>query len=309
MELQNILQHLFQKSSLEEVPLSALQELVNQYPYFAAAQFLLAKKTEQESNERFLRQVQKANLYFHDPLWLHFILRNKQTKKDMSSPPVEEAIVVTGADPRPEEAGQNQPWPAKEVIEHQDAGQPAEEITDELIESKQEEVADEADDLQSEGKTTSSAEDTSLPAPEKNREELLKITGTDAELSFDPYHTIDYFASLGIKLSPEIKPDDKLGRQLKSFTEWLKSMRRLPEAVIETGAEESQDMRDARNQHIEKIAAHSLVEKEIVTEAMADVLVKQGKKEKAAGLYRKLSLLNPDKSAYFAAKIDDLNLH
>jgi len=37
---------------------------------------------------------------------------------------------------------------------------------------------------------------------------------------------------------------------------------------------------------------------------MAEVLVKQGKSEKAIEMYQKLSLLNPSKSAYFAAKIE-----
>jgi hypothetical protein len=38
------------------------------------------------------------------------------------------------------------------------------------------------------------------------------------------------------------------------------------------------------------------------------VLAKQGMREKARAVYEKLSLLNPDKSAYFAAKIEQLNI-
>jgi hypothetical protein len=39
---------------------------------------------------------------------------------------------------------------------------------------------------------------------------------------------------------------------------------------------------------------------------MAEVLAAQGKKAKAREIYRKLSLLNPAKNAYFATKIDQL---
>ena len=39
---------------------------------------------------------------------------------------------------------------------------------------------------------------------------------------------------------------------------------------------------------------------------MAAVLAKQGKLAKAIELYQKLSLMNPSKSAYFAAKIEQL---
>jgi hypothetical protein len=38
------------------------------------------------------------------------------------------------------------------------------------------------------------------------------------EISFEPLHTSDYFASQGIKLSEEVQSSDKLGKQLKSFT-------------------------------------------------------------------------------------------
>ena len=39
---------------------------------------------------------------------------------------------------------------------------------------------------------------------------------------------------------------------------------------------------------------------------MAEVLLQQSKNHKAIEVYQKLSLLNPSKSAYFAAKIDDI---
>lgn len=121
----------------------------------------------------------------------------------------------------------------------------------------------------------------------------------DTEIEFEPLHTIDYFASQGIKIPEEALENDKLGKQVKSFTAWLKSMKKLHpgqlpeqneviERIIQTSSE-------ASNQH-----AH------VLTEAMAEVLVKQGKGEKAREMYEKLSLLNPSKSAYFAAKIDNL---
>ena len=123
------------------------------------------------------------------------------------------------------------------------------------------------------------------------------------EAIFEPYHTVDYFASQGIKISTDIKPDDRLGRQLKSFTEWLKTLKRLPEAQIEAQLDE------ASQQNIQAIAEHSLEEKEVVTETMAEVLIKQDKPDEAIKIYEKLSLLNPSKRAYFAAKIEQLKEH
>ncbi len=44
----------------------------------------------------------------------------------------------------------------------------------------------------------------------------------------------------------------------------------------------------------------------IVSETLAEVLVKQGKTERAKGIYKKLSLMFPEKSAYFAKKINSI---
>jgi hypothetical protein len=57
---------------------------------------------------------------------------------------------------------------------------------------------------------------------------------------------------------------------------------------------------------IQQFADSSNTVREVVTEAMASVLEKQGKNEKAIELYNKLSFLNPHKSAYFADKIKKL---
>lgn len=120
---------------------------------------------------------------------------------------------------------------------------------------------------------------------------------------FEPYHTIDYFASQGIKLTLEENPSDPLGKQLKSFTDWLKVMRRLPQKEREIIPDR------AAEQTVQTIAAHSVIGREVVTETMAEVLAKQGMPERARAVYEKLSLLNPDKRAYFATKIEQLNSH
>ncbi|MEO6584522.1 MAG: hypothetical protein ABIO05_09370, partial [Ferruginibacter sp.] len=97
-----------------------------------------------------------------------------------------------------------------------------------------------------------------------------------------------------------VAPDDKLGKQLKSFTAWLKTMKRvhapdLPDANI---------MADTT---VQQIAEKSNREEAVLTESMAEVYANQGKYAKARHIYEKLSLLDPSKNAYFAAKIDDLN--
>jgi hypothetical protein len=133
---------------------------------------------------------------------------------------------------------------------------------------------------------------TSLPVIEKAE--------TRDDLVFEPYYTVDYFASQGIKTVVEEKPNDRLGKQLKSFTEWLKTIRKMPPQEIalksDAGSEEK----------VVQLATHSLDEENVNTEAMAEVWIKQGQPEKATRIYEKLSLLNPSKSSYFAVLIEKL---
>ncbi|RYG05986.1 MAG: tetratricopeptide repeat protein [Chitinophagaceae bacterium] len=88
---------------------------------------------------------------------------------------------------------------------------------------------------------------------------------------------------------------------MKSFTDWIRSMKRLPQDPEET-------MNEVEQHSIRRIADVSVEEKEILTESMAEVWVKQGNYEKARQIYRKLSLQNPSKSSYFAAKIEQLKV-
>lgn len=117
------------------------------------------------------------------------------------------------------------------------------------------------------------------------------------ELLFEPLHTVDYFASQGIKVSGFLENKDQLSVKLKSFTEWLKTMKRIhPENVPES-------LDHKEEQQIRQTAEISNVAGIVLTETMAEVYLQQGLTEKAIDIYRKLSLLDPAKSAYFAGLI------
>ena len=124
------------------------------------------------------------------------------------------------------------------------------------------------------------------------------ITEADLALNFELFHTVDYFASQGIQAKEEDKPVDRFSQQLKSFTQWLKTMKKIPApgTAGETGLPEEKK--------IEQMAEHSIKGRDIWTEAMAEVWLKQGNHGRAVEVYQKLSLLDPSKSAYFAAKIE-----
>jgi hypothetical protein len=129
--------------------------------------------------------------------------------------------------------------------------------------------------------------------------EPLPVVEEEAPLVFEPLFASDYFASQGIKLTEEAMGQDKLGKQLRSFTGWLKTMKKIQ-------ATDGQSATAPLDLTVQQLAEKSNQEAEIITESMAEALIAQGKTKKAAEVYEKLSLLDPAKIAYFAAKIDTL---
>lgn len=302
-----------------------MRQLTNEYPSFSAGHYLLTKKLKDTDDEAFEAHLQKTLVYFYNPLWLQFLLTERKLideKEEYNSKAM------------PDNKAIEMPLPARDLIEdvilHQEPIYGThDEILDEQtpeFENKVEPVTEqqslnglsqpvkiEGDEVlitqtgiivpEEEAVIPVNSDMINLQSPLIKPQQSIKEEQTiqlEEPLTFQAFHTVDYFASQGIKISQEIQPDDKLGKQLKSFTEWLKTMRRLPAANMEEVLDKTDD------EEIEQYAAHSLVEKEVLTEAMAEVLKKQGKYEKAIDVYNKLSLLNPHKRAYFVAKIQDL---
>ena len=122
----------------------------------------------------------------------------------------------------------------------------------------------------------------------------------DIKYNNEPYHAVDYFDSQGIKLDLSKIPQDRLTRQLLKFTDWLKHVKTVSPNPKDLGTEPELET------IVQSSAQHSNDTREIYTETMAEVYAKQGKLEKAIQIYIKLSFLNPNKTAFFAKKIQDL---
>ena len=61
-----ITQQLFQKN-ISECSVEELENLANDYPYFAPAQYALLQKLKETDGNAYQEQLQKAILYHHDP--------------------------------------------------------------------------------------------------------------------------------------------------------------------------------------------------------------------------------------------------
>lgn len=156
----------------------------------------------------------------------------------------------------------------------------------------------------------------------------------EEKLSFAPAND-DYFLRQGIPVSYDLpekkerKPEplkaedkEKALMVVMSFAEWLTYI----SSQSKKAREEEEDQRALKTmwqkqklaaaieeeseeipEQVFEMAVNSISRQdELISESLADVYVKQGKKEKAIDMYKKLSLQNPEKNTYFAAKIENL---
>lgn len=320
-------QSLFKKNTLQECSRWELEILADKYPYFGIAQFLLAGKLKQEDAEAYKKQVQKTSLYFTNPLWLDYTLNNESTFSQPSMEvPVTNAHLITEEELKFAPKVDDTPVQQESVEQAQEASAIEAPVADEpetfiQTEAIPETVTEPVNEVAVAPENIASVQDESIeqsgeedvPPTEAIKEEepaLLEmkiaplkmepLPDPDAPLVFEAFHTVDYFASQGIKLKVDDLPKDKFGQQLKSFTEWLKILKKT------TPTEIAKQVDKRTEEKVITLAEHSLENRDVVTEAMAEVWVKQGNRQKAIEVYNKLSLQNPAKSSYFAALIEQL---
>ncbi len=151
---------------------------------------------------------------------------------------------------------------------------------------------------------------------------------------FSPVSSEDYFMQQGIKISGEMpqQVDELIAAQvdardkslmvMMSFTEWLlhfkhssdkqKSEAEDQKAVKTMWQKEKlaaalEEENDEIPENVFEMAVNSITREEgLASESLADIYIKQGKYDKAVEMYRKLSLRNPQKNAYFARKIEEI---
>ncbi len=297
VQINQLVRSLLQKDDIGQCSLQELQQFAEKNPYFGAAQLLLTKKLQTEDPARYDEQLQKTFLFFNNPLWVEQVLNGSGK------------ATIVPAEKKPEPLTVLVPIEESSVMETTLQEEPAEVeliTADPVIETAATEPVVQPLSEEPLADPAEQPEETAMEMPAfKMSQPAAPADPGKEEILFEPFHTVDYFASQGIKFREEEKPKDKFGQQLKSFTDWLKAMKRLPVSEIVKTVETHFPVNAEKK--VEQLAEHSLAEREIVTEAMAEVWEKQGNADKAIEVYRKLSLLDPSKSPYFAAKISALN--
>ncbi len=150
------------------------------------------------------------------------------------------------------------------------------------------------------GITDAAGEETAPPPPAENQPE----TGgqNDRLLSYDPAILAEF--ALSHQLSEQFREEQEKNNEVPSRTPVQELIDKFikTEPVIGALTPES-----GQNEEVVDLSSRNQVALEdFATESFAEILVRQGKTERAIGIYEKLILKIPEKKDYFAEKIKRL---
>lgn len=150
-----------------------------------------------------------------------------------------------------------------------------------------------------------------------------------------PVYTEDYFLQQGLKVSADLpeeidefmdvsdeEDEDKSLMVMMSFSEWLLHFKNTSEKQKEEKKDQKalktmwqkeklaaamEEENEEIPENVFEMAVNSIAKEDgLASESLADIYIKQGKYDKAIEMYRKLSLRNPKKNAYFARRIEEV---
>ena len=150
-----------------------------------------------------------------------------------------------------------------------------------------------------------------------------------------PIYTEDYFRHEGVEISNDLPAAEELNTEetedetaksslmvMMSFSEWLNHYKVKSKAQKEEDNDRKalktmwqkeklkaalEEENDEIPEQVFEMAVNSITQDDgLASESIAEIYAKQGKYDKAIDMYRKLSLRNPQKNAYFARKIEEV---
>ncbi len=281
---------------------TALEKTVSNYPYFAPAQNLLACFYQSTEHPDASAQAAKATMYHFNPRWWAYQLEeSREAAEQWSSPvfnppevsPASEPIAQTPAPVAPLESTELPP--IKEPISI-----PTVEAVQAILRKIDGGITEASPPPPvATHKTTDKTTDKLSSVLSSQLSAYRQPVAPDTPLPFEqsgPMHTVDYFASQGIKVNWQTGAKDNLSSKMLSFTDWLRQVKQNEKSGTVSQLEKK----------VAEDAVNSVRREEVVTEAMAEVLLRQGHRDQAIQLFLKLSFQIPEKSSYFATRIEQI---
>ena len=262
-----------------------LEELVQEFPYCQMAHLLIANESYQKKSMHYPKKLRKASTYILDRTVLHTLLHHKEIDTPSE-------IILTIHDPeiKHEQEQQKEDDTAiskKNVEILKEIEQNLSDLKRKKEELKNLKIIKDLPDLNKK-KVVNALE---LPFNEsKFGEELSSGEITNIDL------LLDYLQKNHLASGDHIEGED-ITNQSEIIDKFIVAQPKLsPRSSIDINNVENSDL----------AVDSTELKLELITENYALILTKQNKIEKAIEVYKKLLLKYPDKSAYFALKLNEL---
>jgi hypothetical protein len=281
-------------NSVSENEAMLLEDLAQAFPYCQSAHLLLAKESQQKKSMLFPKKLRKASTYILDRKVLHRLLHAQEN-------PIPQPPVIP--EPQKNELEQVQIATTKNISILQELEEtlretrerkkmyPITKDTEPILPPTQAEINEPQ-------KNDSNAINQGLFYRSESRlgEELCVSTIDKASDTTTLFLFLDYLKSRATKPSV-IAQEETSKSQVNVIEKFLETEPKITRPIASMlSNEETNDLsKDSTELKIE-----------LTTENYAQILVKQNKIEKAKEVYKKLMLKYPDKSTYFAAKLNEL---
>jgi hypothetical protein len=284
--------------------IDSIKEILDEYPFFQAGRMLLLKNMHKLDHIRYNSELKHSAVYIPDRNKL-FALLNSTAQADQTIGPD-----VTEEKESDDLSVQQSVKPAEQDIEK--PRDKARTISDNYLDASN-------DFIDEEGNSFNFS--FSLDKGRKDKEENQELD----DIVLPAADLLDYetASSTGYML-PKIEEISNVDpNENRSFSDWLHIMRysspQLDEEKVEKKAG-GMDLIDSFLKKEPKIIPSVSKKKEVVdlseeeednqddilSETLADIYIKQGYKDKALAIFEKLHLKYPEKSVYFARRINEL---
>ncbi len=289
-------QYINNPALLDEKSIEGLWQLVKEYPYFATARLLLAKNLEMTGHEAYPLAFRLAAAYAGDRSLLKQLMEPVQypapieVEEQFVSPaeiiiPETEIEVVVG----------NEPLNTNEEVKK------TEEIISELNSNVT--IGEELELQSEESKSASPGID--LIEDKFGKEVIIIKEEAKEEKVYSPM--IDLIRQSLQKARDNERGAEVIEPSISAASDKVKTSKR--QALIDKFIKDEPRISAPKKEFFnpeDHARQSSVVHEDLVSETLAIVYVKQGLIGKAIKIYEKLILLIPEKSSYFAGRIEEL---
>lgn len=301
------LQLLAHPDSVSEAENIALKRLTEDFPYCQTGQLLYVKHLHSQSSVHYPEQLKVAAAYSADRKILYHLIHSEIMEKELVG---EEKSIVQHLSFKKEELEE---ITTPEIVEEKKDIQISNTPLD-IIQKRLQEISNFKKEEPISPAVTEQVEVT-VPEIVPFKEEI-KTPEPTIVLQKDEEKPKEIIKE---------KKEEVLKSDKHSFTEWLKTIKKEPSQTkeAEKKSKPASSTDEIINRFIEteprivpsrtefyspvKMAKQSLEEHDdLVSETLAGIFAEQGNLKKAIEMYKKLMLLSPEKSSFFAARIEKL---